>query len=155
MDILRTSSDINLLVAMRYYQILLLSCFFLIATSFSSKMNVATNLFKLKQCITLDLAKQIAAAAAREATANNWSVVCCILDDGGNVVYLVRHRVAHTVVDRISLRIHPMAVKLPITSHVIFFLLHPTCGPELIITVLKTISHNVLLIEILKFILCK
>ena len=100
-DILRTSSDINLLVAMRYYQILLLSCFFLIATSFSSKMNVATNLFKLKQCITLDLAKQIAAAAAREATANNWSVVCCILDDGGNVVYLVRHGVADTVVDRI------------------------------------------------------
>ena len=25
-----------------------------------------------------------------QAIANNWSVVCCILDDGGNVVYLVR-----------------------------------------------------------------
>ena len=24
-----------------------------------------------------------------QAAANNWSVVCCILDDGGNVVYLV------------------------------------------------------------------
>eukprot|EP00596_Hydrurales_sp_CCMP1899_P010905 CAMPEP_0119034710 /NCGR_PEP_ID=MMETSP1177-20130426/1731_1 /TAXON_ID=2985 /ORGANISM="Ochromonas sp, Strain CCMP1899" /LENGTH=129 /DNA_ID=CAMNT_0006992365 /DNA_START=262 /DNA_END=651 /DNA_ORIENTATION=+ len=40
--------------------------------------------------MTLNIAKQIAAAAISEASENNWSVVCCILDDGGNLMYLER-----------------------------------------------------------------
>ena len=111
---------------MRNLRIFLAFCFFILVTPFSkmSTPNTVTgNPFKSKQCITLDLAKQIASAAAQEvihlyrqlfklhkfistdtflkflfenkmhfpqAIANNWSVVCCILDDGGNVVYLVR-----------------------------------------------------------------
>ena len=105
----------------------ILLCLTIIVTSFSKMSTPAQatgNLFKSKQCITLDLAKQIASAAAQEvifpynrytklicsisqyilrlkwhspanemhfiqAVANNWSVVCCILDDGGNIVYLV------------------------------------------------------------------
>ena len=44
-------------------------CILLVATScpeMSIPMAMATSLFKTKQCITLDLAKQIAGAAARE-----------------------------------------------------------------------------------------
>jgi uncharacterized protein GlcG (DUF336 family) len=43
-----------------------------------------------KKSMTLAAAKQIAAAAEKEAAANKWNVVIAILDDGGNLVYLQR-----------------------------------------------------------------
>lgn len=43
-----------------------------------------------RQVLTLDIAKQVAAAAAAEAAANKWTVVIAILDEGGNLMYLER-----------------------------------------------------------------
>ena len=43
-----------------------------------------------KKAITLDIAKQIAAASEAEARKNNWNVVIAILDDGGHLLYLQR-----------------------------------------------------------------
>jgi glc operon protein GlcG len=43
-----------------------------------------------RQALTLDIAKQVAAAAAAEAAANKWTVVIAILDEGGNLMYLER-----------------------------------------------------------------
>lgn len=43
-----------------------------------------------RQVLTLEIAKQIAAAAAAEAAANKWTVVIAILDEGGNLMYLER-----------------------------------------------------------------
>jgi uncharacterized protein GlcG (DUF336 family) len=43
-----------------------------------------------KKALTLDAAKQIAAAAEKEAANNKWTMVIAILDDGGNLVYLER-----------------------------------------------------------------
>lgn len=43
-----------------------------------------------KKSLTLDVAKQIAAAAEAEAKKNNWTVVICLVDDGANLVYLQR-----------------------------------------------------------------
>jgi glc operon protein GlcG len=43
-----------------------------------------------RQVLTLEIAKQIAAAAAAEAAANKWTVVISILDEGGNLMYLER-----------------------------------------------------------------
>lgn len=43
-----------------------------------------------KKVLTLELAKEMAAAAEGEARKNNWNVVIAILDDGGNLVYLQR-----------------------------------------------------------------
>jgi uncharacterized protein GlcG (DUF336 family) len=43
-----------------------------------------------RQVLTLEIAKQVAAAAAAEATANKWTVVISILDEGGNLMYLER-----------------------------------------------------------------
>ena len=43
-----------------------------------------------KKALTLDVAKQIAAAAEKEAAANKWTMVIAILDDGGNLMYLER-----------------------------------------------------------------
>ncbi len=43
-----------------------------------------------RKAITLDVAKQIAAAAEAEAKKNNWTVVITILDEGGNLLYLQR-----------------------------------------------------------------
>ena len=40
--------------------------------------------------LTLEIAKQVAAAASAEATANKWTVVIAILDEGGNLMYLER-----------------------------------------------------------------
>jgi uncharacterized protein GlcG (DUF336 family) len=44
----------------------------------------------VKKTLTLELAKQISAAAEKEAAANNWNMVIAILDDGGNLLYLAR-----------------------------------------------------------------
>ena len=41
-----------------------------------------------KKSMTLEVAKQIAAAAEVEAKKNNWTVVIAIVDDGANLVYL-------------------------------------------------------------------
>ena len=43
-----------------------------------------------KRSLTLEAAKQIAAAAETEARTNNWNVVIAVLDDGANLVYLQR-----------------------------------------------------------------
>lgn len=43
-----------------------------------------------KRAMTLEAAKQIAAAAEAEARKNNWTVVIAVLDDGANLVYLQR-----------------------------------------------------------------
>lgn len=43
-----------------------------------------------RKALTLDVAKQIVAAAEAEAKKNNWNVVICIVDEGGNLVYLQR-----------------------------------------------------------------
>jgi glc operon protein GlcG len=43
-----------------------------------------------KKALTLEVAKQIAAAAEKEAANNKWTMVIAILDEGGNLVYLER-----------------------------------------------------------------
>lgn len=43
-----------------------------------------------RQVLTLEIAKQVAAAAAAEAAANKWTVVIAIMDEGGNLMYLER-----------------------------------------------------------------
>jgi len=43
-----------------------------------------------KKALTLSTAKQIAAAAEAEATSNKFTMVICILDEGGNLMYLER-----------------------------------------------------------------
>jgi glc operon protein GlcG len=40
--------------------------------------------------LTLEAAKQIAAAAQLEAERNNWKMVICVVDDGGHLIYLER-----------------------------------------------------------------
>jgi glc operon protein GlcG len=43
-----------------------------------------------KKVLTLEAAKQIAAAAQAEARKNNWTMVIAIVDDGGHLIYLER-----------------------------------------------------------------
>lgn len=43
-----------------------------------------------KRCLTLDVVKEIAAAAEAEAISNNWKVSIAIVDDGANLLYLER-----------------------------------------------------------------
>jgi len=43
-----------------------------------------------KRVLTLEAAKEIAAAAQAEAKKNNWNMVICIVDDGGHPIYLER-----------------------------------------------------------------
>jgi uncharacterized protein GlcG (DUF336 family) len=43
-----------------------------------------------KKILTLEGAKQIAAAAQAEAQKNNWRMVIAIVDDGGHLIYLER-----------------------------------------------------------------
>lgn len=43
-----------------------------------------------RQVLTLEIAKQVAAAASAEAAANKWTVVIAILDEGANLMYLER-----------------------------------------------------------------
>jgi glc operon protein GlcG len=43
-----------------------------------------------KKALTLEVAKQIAAAAEQEAANNKWTMVISIMDDGGNLIYLER-----------------------------------------------------------------
>jgi uncharacterized protein GlcG (DUF336 family) len=43
-----------------------------------------------KKALTLEAAKQIAAAAHAESKKNNWAMVICIVDDGTHLIYLER-----------------------------------------------------------------
>ncbi len=43
-----------------------------------------------KKALTLEVAKQIAAASAEHARKNQWAVVISIVDDGGHLVYFER-----------------------------------------------------------------
>jgi uncharacterized protein GlcG (DUF336 family) len=43
-----------------------------------------------KKSLTLEIAKQIAAAAEKEAAGSKLTMVIAILDDGGNLIYLAR-----------------------------------------------------------------
>jgi glc operon protein GlcG len=43
-----------------------------------------------KRVLTLEVAKEIAAAAQAEARKNKWNMVICIVDDGGHPIYLER-----------------------------------------------------------------
>jgi glc operon protein GlcG len=44
----------------------------------------------VKKILTLEAAKHIAAACQSEAKKNNWTMVVCIVDDGGHLIYLER-----------------------------------------------------------------
>lgn len=44
----------------------------------------------VKQCLTLEVVKLVAAAANAEAISNNWKVSIAIVDDGANLLYLER-----------------------------------------------------------------
>ena len=43
-----------------------------------------------RKALTLEVAKQMAAAAEAEAVKNKWNVVIAIADEGGNLIYLQR-----------------------------------------------------------------
>jgi glc operon protein GlcG len=43
-----------------------------------------------KRALTLEVAKQISAAAEAEAVKNNWNMVIAIVDDGGLLMHLIR-----------------------------------------------------------------
>ena len=47
-------------------------------------------MLRTKKALTLDGAKEIAAAAHEEARKNNWTMVISIVDDGGHLIYLER-----------------------------------------------------------------
>ena len=46
--------------------------------------------FATRKVLTLEAAKQIAAAAHAEARKNNWNMVIAIVDDGAHLIYLER-----------------------------------------------------------------
>lgn len=48
-----------------------------------------------RQCLTLEAAKLIAAAAEAEAIGNGWKVSIAVVDDGANLLYLERLDGAH------------------------------------------------------------
>src|SRR5215467_8996921 len=56
-----------------------------ILTTFMAQAQLAT-----KKALTLEAAKQIAAAAEAEAKKNNWTMVIAVMDDGGHLIYLER-----------------------------------------------------------------
>ena len=60
----------------------------LIAAVFTALMAEAQ--LATKKALTLEAAKQIAAAAEAEAKKNNWTMVIAIMDDGGHLIYLER-----------------------------------------------------------------
>jgi len=61
---------------------LLLSLVSLLAVCVAGAADLAT-----KKALTLEVAKEIAAAAEAEARKNNWNVAITILDDGGHLLY--------------------------------------------------------------------
>jgi glc operon protein GlcG len=63
-------------------KVLLLAVF---TTFFMAEAQLTT-----KKVLTLEGAKQIAAAAEAEAKKNNWTMVIAVMDDGGHLIYLER-----------------------------------------------------------------
>jgi uncharacterized protein GlcG (DUF336 family) len=57
----------------------------LVTGAFVANAQLAT-----KKALTLEAAKQIAAAAEVEAKKNNWTMVISVVDDGGHLLYLER-----------------------------------------------------------------
>jgi glc operon protein GlcG len=51
---------------------------------------MSPTLLTTKKALTLEAAKQIAAAAHEEARRNDWTMVICIVDDGAHPIYLER-----------------------------------------------------------------
>jgi len=43
-----------------------------------------------KRALTLEIAKEVSAAAEAEAVKNNWTMVIAIVDDGGRLMHLIR-----------------------------------------------------------------
>lgn len=52
--------------------------------------NMAQARLATKKALTLEAAKEIAAAAQAEAQKNEWTMVICVVDDGGHLIYLER-----------------------------------------------------------------
>jgi glc operon protein GlcG len=52
--------------------------------------SMAASELATKKALTLEIAKQIAAASERSAQQNKFNMIICILDDGGNLIYLER-----------------------------------------------------------------
>jgi glc operon protein GlcG len=46
--------------------------------------------FGTKRVLTLELARHMAQAARAEAKKNGWTMVICVVDDGGHLIYLER-----------------------------------------------------------------
>lgn len=64
---------------------LALALTFAFLTAAASAADLAT-----RKAITLEVAKQMAAAAEAEAARNKWTMVITIVDEGANVIYLER-----------------------------------------------------------------
>src|SRR5271154_834547 len=54
------------------------------------RMEISRMDFPTKKILTLEAAQQIAQAARAEARKNGWTMVICIVDDGGHLIYLER-----------------------------------------------------------------
>jgi glc operon protein GlcG len=57
-----------------------------------------------KKALTLEVAKQIAAASAEHARKNQWSVVISVVDDGGHLVYFERMNNVQTGSIQVAIR---------------------------------------------------
>jgi glc operon protein GlcG len=53
-------------------------------------MEISLMDFPTKKILTLEAAQQIAQAARAEAKRNGWTMVICVVDDGGHLIYLER-----------------------------------------------------------------
>ncbi|MCU1224689.1 MAG: hypothetical protein JWQ42_2782 [Edaphobacter sp.] len=52
--------------------------------------SVSSAQLAVKKALTLDIAKQVAAASEKEAASHQWHAFVVIVDDGGNLMYLER-----------------------------------------------------------------
>jgi hypothetical protein len=53
-------------------------------------MEISRMDFPTKKILTLEAAQQVAQAARAEAKRNGWTMVICVVDDGGHLIYLER-----------------------------------------------------------------
>jgi len=60
----------------------------LVAVAMMLTSVVAQGQLATKKALTLDAAKAMAAASLAEAKKNNWTMVICVVDDGGHLIYL-------------------------------------------------------------------
>ncbi len=70
---------------MMSYRTLAVASMMLLFTGLSPAAELAT-----KKALTLEVARQMAAAAEAEASKNKWNMVIAIVDDGGHLIYLER-----------------------------------------------------------------